>query len=79
MNSPLNPQMLMGQFQSFMQNPAAFMSQRMNIPQGIQNDPNAIIQYMMNNGMMSQPQYNQLYAVTKRLMASPGIAGLVGR
>ena len=79
MNSPLNPQMLMGQFQNFMQNPAAFMSQRMNIPQGIQNDPNAIIQYMMNNGMMSQSQYNQLHAVTKRLMANPDIARLVRR
>lgn len=37
------------------------MMQQKNIqiPQNIQNDPNAITQYLMNNGKITQQQYNQ--------------------
>ena len=61
MMQPFNPSALMGQFQSFMANPMAFLSQRrLNIPPALHNDPNAAIQYLMNSGQMSQDQYNQL-------------------
>lgn len=39
------------------QNPMAVLS-KFNVPQNIANDPQAIIQYMMNSGKISQEQYN---------------------
>jgi hypothetical protein len=39
------------------QNPMAMLS-KFNVPQNIANDPQAIIQYMMNSGKISQEQYN---------------------
>lgn len=51
---------MMQMFQQFRQNPMQWLVSRgMNVPQNIANDPNAIIQYMMNNGQISQQQYNQ--------------------
>ncbi len=45
-------------FRSFMQSRTQFMK-NMNIPNEIMNDPNGIIQYMLNTGRISQAQYNQ--------------------
>lgn len=40
-------------------NPMQFLTQKgFNIPQNM-NDPNAIIQYLMNTGQVSQTQYDQ--------------------
>jgi len=39
------------------QNPMAMLS-KFNVPQNIANDPQAIIQFMMNSGKISQEQYN---------------------
>lgn len=39
------------------QNPMAMLG-KFNVPQNIANDPQAIIQYMMNSGKISQEQYN---------------------
>ena len=51
---------LMGLYQAFMQNPIGFLMQnKINVPQNIANDPNAIIDYLMSNGARSQKQYNQ--------------------
>lgn len=49
---------MVNQFRSFMANPMQMLSQRLpGIPQGM-NDPNQIIQQLMNSGRMSQEQYN---------------------
>lgn len=79
MNSPFDPFKLMGQFQSFMQSPAAFAAQRLNLPQNIQNDPDAIIQHMMNTGMMSQTQYDQLRQTASRMMSNSNFARMMRR
>ena len=52
---------MMGMLQQLKANPMQFLMQRrMNIPQGVaMNDPNAIIQHLMNSGQISQAQYNQ--------------------
>lgn len=42
----------------FMKNPMAMLSQRYNIPQNL-NDPNQIIQHLLNTGQVSQQQVNQ--------------------
>ena len=40
------------------QNPMAMLSKRFNIPENM-NDPNQIIQHLMNSGQINQSQYNQ--------------------
>lgn len=65
-------QAMMGQFQRFMGNPMQFMLQnRLNIPQQYMNDPNGAIQYLMNNGQMSQAQYNELQQIAKQIQNNP--------
>lgn len=52
---------IMSAIQSLKQNPMQFLMQRkFNVPQEIANDPNAIIQHLMNTGQVSQQQYNQV-------------------
>ena len=46
-------------FKGFMENPMQMMS-GMNIPKNMMNNPNEVIQYLMNSGRMNQSQYNQL-------------------
>lgn len=56
--------------QMLKQNPMAMLSKRYNIPQNVNTqDPNAIIQHLMNTGQVSQDMYNaanqQLNAMKK--------------
>lgn len=48
----------MDAFRTFMQSRNQYMK-NMNIPNEIMNDPNGVIQYMLNTGRISQAQYNQ--------------------
>lgn len=51
---------LMGMYQQFMQNPAqALLNARFNVPQGM-NNPNDIIQHLLNTGQVSQGRINQV-------------------
>lgn len=43
----------------FKQNPLAMLSQRFNIPQNM-NDPNQIIQHLLNTNQVSQEQVNRV-------------------
>lgn len=46
--------------QNLKQNPMQFLMQnKFNIPQNIANDPNAIIQHLMNSGQVTQSQYDR--------------------
>ena len=57
MNSPNS---ILSAVQSLKQNPMQFILQRkFNVPQNIANDPNAIIQHLMNTGQVSQQSYNE--------------------
>lgn len=58
-------------FRGFMGNPMQMLMQRMNIPQGMANDPNAIIQHLMNSGQMNQNQYNQLKHTAEQIQNNP--------
>lgn len=44
--------------QQMMQNPAAILGKRFNLPQNL-NDPNQIIQHLLNTGQVSQEQVNR--------------------
>lgn len=47
----------MGMYQQFKQNPMGMLSRKYNIPQNL-NDPNEIIQHLLNTGQVSQSQVN---------------------
>ena len=44
-------------YQQFMQNPMQMLSRRFNIPQNI-NNPNDIVQHLLNTGQITQTQVN---------------------
>jgi len=52
---------MQNQYSQFAQNPLRFIMQRqgINIPQEFQNDPHGAVQYLLNNGQMSQAQLNR--------------------
>ena len=51
----------------FKQNPMQILAQRgLNIPNNISRDPQSIVQYMLNNGQISQQQVNQAMEMAKR-------------
>lgn len=62
MNNPL--QML----QQLKANPMQFLMQRrMNLPQGMSmNDPQAILNHLLQTGQVSQQQINQAYQMAQR-------------
>ena len=50
-------------------NPVPFLMQRrLNIPQDIANDPNAIVQHLLNTGQISQQMYDQAAQMAKQMM-----------
>ena len=53
-----NLMQIMQVYNQFKSNPMAMLSQRYNIPQNL-NDPNEIIQHLLNTGQVSQAQVNQ--------------------
>ena len=56
------------QFQAFRNNPMQFLVQkRINIPQQYMNDPRGAVQYLMNNGQMSQEQFGRLTQMAQQM------------
>lgn len=53
----MNPIQLMNMYQQFKTNPMQLLSQRFNIPQDM-NNPNDIIQHLLNTNQVSQAQVN---------------------
>lgn len=73
MNDPFGSmQNMVSQYRGFLRNPMQyFMQKRLNIPQNIANDPDAMIQHLMNNGQMSQGCYNQLQQMSQAIRNNP--------
>lgn len=72
MANPLfNEQMnnnFMSRFNQFKQNPMQFLMQnKVNIPQQFANDPHGAVQYMLNNGQMTQEQLNSLTQMAQKM------------
>ena len=47
------------------QDPRKVLMQRFNIPENVGNDPQSIIQHLMNTGQVSQAQFNQAMQMKK--------------
>lgn len=63
---------MMRQFNGFMGNPLQMMVQnKLNVPSNIQKNPSAILQYMMDNGMLSQSQLNQASKMAQQIKSNP--------
>lgn len=65
-----NPiQSLMSQINQIRNNPMQFFaSKRLNVPENISNDPQAIVQHLLNTGQMTQAQYNKLQSQINQIM-----------
>ena len=64
MSSPLYQQFqpqnnMLNMLNQFKQNPMGMLSKRFNIPQDM-NDPNQILQHLLNSGQVSQEQVNRV-------------------
>jgi len=54
----------MSMLNSLKSNPMQFLMQRkFNVPQNLQNDPNAIVQHLLNSGQITQQQYDRAKAM----------------
>lgn len=52
----------------FKQNPMQFLTQRqINIPQELQNNPKEAVQYLLNNGQMTQEGFNKLQQMASQM------------
>lgn len=61
-----NPMQIMQMYQQFRQNPMAMLSQKFNIPQNI-NNPQDIVQHLLNSGQVTQEQVNNAMQMQKNL------------
>lgn len=69
----------MGKFRNFMQNPAQTMTQnKLNLPDGWMQNPNGAIQQLMNDGRMTQEQYNALSQMAGRIQQMPQWQQMMG-
>ena len=58
----MNPQ-IMQALQMLRANPMQFLLQRkINVPQDLMGNPQAIVQHLLNSGQMSQDVYNRIQA-----------------
>lgn len=53
-------------YSQFRQNPMSFLGRRYNIPQNV-NDPQEIIQHLLNSGQVSQEQVNRAMQMRNNL------------
>lgn len=62
------PNQMIGMLQQLKQNPMQFLMQRrMNIPQNIpMNDPQAILNHLVQTGQVTQEQINNAYQMAQR-------------
>lgn len=60
---------MQNQYSQFTRNPLQFIMQRkgISIPQEFQNDPHGAVQYLLNNGQMSQAQLNRFSQIAQSM------------
>lgn len=66
----INPMQLITMLPQLKSNPMAMLSQ-FGISQNISNNPQAVIQSLMNSGKISQEQYNQAMQMAKSMGFKP--------
>ena len=62
----MNPMNVLGMLQQFKMNPMQMLLQRrMNVPQNMMNDPNAILNHLLQTGQVSQDAVNRAYRMAQ--------------
>lgn len=65
----MNMNQLMNMYQQLRSNPMQMLARRYNLPQGMNmNNPNDIIQHLLNTGQINQAQVNQLMGMRNNPM-----------
>lgn len=64
-------QNFLNDFSELMRNPKQYSMQKMGIPENIADDPDAIIQQLMNSGKITQDQYNEAYNAAMKIQSNP--------
>ena len=77
MNPFNNFNTFMNGFKSFMSNPSQFVMQRYGFSQDIANNPDKMIQQMMNSGRISQDQYNYARNIAQQIQQNPMFSQLM--
>ena len=72
-----NIQNFVNDFNQLMRNPSQFAMKHFGVTEDIANDPNAIIQHMMQNGRISQGQYNAARRAAMQIQNNPLFRQLV--
>jgi len=58
---------MMQMVQQLKANPAQFLMQtKYKIPQNMMNDPNAMVNYLVSSGQVSQEAYNRVYNMARQ-------------
>ena len=64
-----NINQIMSMYQQLRTNPMQMLARRFNLPQGMNmNNPNDIIQHLLNTGQIQQQQYNSARQYAEQLM-----------
>ena len=58
---------IMSMLQQLKSNPAALPTRRFSLPDGIQSDPQAIVQHLVSSGQVSQAQINRAYQQAQQM------------
>ena len=67
---------ILAMYQQLRQNPMQLLARRFNIPNNVNiNDPQAIIQHLLNTGQVTQQQYNRAMSMRN----DPMIKQLMGQ
>ena len=65
----MNMNQLMNMYQQLRSNPMQMLARRYNLPQGMNmNNPNDIIQHLLNTGQISQQQVNSVMGMRNNPM-----------
>lgn len=65
-NRPVNPMQAMSQLRS---NPVQMLSKAgFNVPENIGNNPQAIVQHLLNTNQITQQRFNQSQMMANRMM-----------
>ena len=58
-------------FKELASDPQQYVVGKMHVPKEIAGNPNSVIQYMMNNGQITQDQYNAARQAAARIQNNP--------
>ena len=58
---------IMSMLQQLKSNPAALLTRRFNLTDGIQSDTQAIVQHLVSSGQVSQAQINRAYQQAQQM------------